>query len=62
MIKEPTRYDVPTGEGILPIPELVAAGHEAGTEWFITELDLPKEPPIVTVQRSADYLRSLGLN
>jgi|HigsolmetaAR206D_1030411.scaffolds.fasta_scaffold10312_1 sugar phosphate isomerase/epimerase len=61
MVIGPPRYDVPNGEGILPIPELVKVGLAGGTEWFIAELDLPKEPPIVTVQRSAAYLRSLGL-
>ena len=61
MIKEPTRYDVPTGEGILPIPELIAAGREAGTEWFIVELDQPQEPPIECARRSAAYLNSQGV-
>ena len=61
MIKEPTRYDVPTGEGILPIPELIAAGREAGTEWFIVELDQPQEPPIECARRSAAYLQGQGL-
>jgi len=61
MIKEPERYDVPVGEGILPIPELVSAGREGGTEWFVIELDAPKEPPIETVRRSAAYLKSLGV-
>ena len=61
MIKEPTRYDVPTGEGILPIPELIAAGREAGTQWFIVELDQPKEPPIDCARRSAQYLINQGV-
>ena len=61
MIKEPERYDVPSGEGILPIPELVAAGREGGTTWFIVELDQPHEPPIECVRRSAVYLKSQGL-
>jgi sugar phosphate isomerase/epimerase len=61
MIKEPERYDVPNGEGILPIPELVAAGREAGTEWFIVELDAPREPPIECIRRSAQFLNGLGV-
>ena len=61
MVKEPERYDVPNGEGILPIADLVAAGREAGTEWFVVELDRPQEPPIVTVQRSAQFLTSIGV-
>lgn len=61
MIKEPERYDVPSGEGILPIPELVAAGREAGTEWFIVELDRPREAPIVCARRSAQYLNGVGV-
>jgi sugar phosphate isomerase/epimerase len=60
MIKEPERYDVPNGEGILPIADLVTAGQAGGTEWFIIELDQPRESPIECVRRSAAYLRSLG--
>jgi hypothetical protein len=62
MIKGPERYDVPNGEGILPIPDLIAAGREGGTEWFIVELDQPHEPPIECVRRSAAYLKSQGLS
>jgi sugar phosphate isomerase/epimerase len=61
MIKEPKRYDVPTGEGILPIPDLVATGREGGTEWFIVELDQPREAPIECVRRSVAYLNSQGV-
>ena len=61
MVKSPTRYDVPVGEGILPIPELVAAGREGGTEWFVVELDRPQEPPIECVRRSVTYLNAQGV-
>lgn len=61
MIKEPERYDVPNGEGILPIPELVETGREGGTDWFIIELDQPRIAPIEAVQRSVDFQKTLGV-
>jgi sugar phosphate isomerase/epimerase len=61
MIKEPERYDVPNGEGILPIAELVETGRAGGTDWFIIELDQPRIAPIVAVQRSVDFHKTLGV-
>ena len=61
MITEPERYDVPSGEGILPLPELIQAGRAGGTKWFIIELDTPREAPIECVRRSAAYLKLQGL-
>ncbi len=57
----PTLVDAPVGDGRLPIPELIAAAREAGTEWFIVELDRPNEPPIVCARRSAQYLINQGV-
>ncbi len=61
MIKEPERYDVPNGEGILPIAKLVETGREGGTDWFIIELDKPREEPIVCVRRSVEFHKTLGV-
>ncbi len=61
MIKEPERYDVPNGEGILPIAKLVETGREGGTDWFIVELDQPREAPIVCVRRSVEFHKTLGI-
>ena len=61
MIKEPERYDVPNGEGILPIAQLVETGREGGTDWFIIELDQPREAPIECVRRSVEFHKTLGV-
>jgi sugar phosphate isomerase/epimerase len=36
------RADTPVGTGIMPWPELLAAGAEVGAEWYIVEQDHPK--------------------
>lgn len=61
MSRDPQFLDAPVGEGRLPVPELIAAGREAGTEWFIIEQDQPRGAPIESVRRSAEYLRAQGV-
>jgi sugar phosphate isomerase/epimerase len=51
--------DAPAGEGILDIAAIVAAGDEAGVEWFVAEQDEPQDPlrDIATAYR---YLESIS--
>jgi sugar phosphate isomerase/epimerase len=39
-----TRADVPVGEGVLRWDDILRAGAEAGVEWYIVELDNPRNP------------------
>ncbi len=61
MSADPQGMDTPLGDGRLPIPELIAAAREAGTEWFIIEQDHPQGSPIEAVRRSAAYMRAQGV-
>ena len=61
MSADPQFMDTPLGDGRLPIPDLIAAAREAGTEWFIIEQDEPQGPPIEAVRRSAAYMRAQGV-
>ena len=61
MSRDPQLFDAPVGDGRLPIPELIAAGRAAGTEWFIVEQDHPQGDPVECVRRSATYLREQGV-
>jgi sugar phosphate isomerase/epimerase len=40
----PTRHDAVPGDGILPWPEIVAAGTAASVDWFVVERDEPTDP------------------
>ncbi len=51
----------PTGEGILPLPELVAAARDAGTQWYIVEQDLTEGPAMDAVRTGAKNLQKLGV-
>ncbi len=51
----------PTGEGILPLAELVTAGRQAGAEYFIVEQDLTEGPAIDAVRTGAKNLQALGV-
>lgn len=61
MSRDPALFDAPVGEGRLPIPELIAAGRAAGTEWFIVEQDHPQGNPFDCVSRSAAFMREQGV-
>ncbi len=49
------RPDTPVGTGILPWPELLAAGVAAGAEWYIVEQDHPND----SLEDVATSLRNL---
>jgi sugar phosphate isomerase/epimerase len=52
-------HDVPTGEGILPFPEIVAEAYAAAVEWYIVEQDEPSEP-LAEITRALRYLESIA--
>lgn len=52
-------HDAPVGDGILPIPDLVAAASASGVEWFIVEQDEPGDP-LADIGRSLEYLTALA--
>lgn len=43
MAADETQADMPIGEGILPWPEILAAGDEVGVAWYIVEQDHPRD-------------------
>lgn len=55
MAPEPDRGDVTPGDGILPWPDIVAAGTEQNVEWYVVEEDNPKDA-IAEVTRGRAYL------
>lgn len=55
----PEPRDAPVGEGILLLPEIVAAARAAGVEWYIVEQDEPRDP-LADIARSYRYLGSLA--
>jgi sugar phosphate isomerase/epimerase len=59
LIAEPERHDAPAGDGQLDFPGIVAAGREAGVEWYIAEQDDPQSP-IDDIGRARRYLASLA--
>jgi sugar phosphate isomerase/epimerase len=40
----PEPRDVPVGRGILPFPEIIAAGRAVGVAWYVAEQDDPTDP------------------
>lgn len=52
--------DVPVGEGILDVAGIVAAGREAGVEWYVAEQDAPGDA-IADIGRTYRHLDSLAL-
>jgi sugar phosphate isomerase/epimerase len=52
----------PCGQGVMPMPELVAAAEAAGAEFVVIELDESPGDPIAAVGASYEYLKSLGLS
>jgi sugar phosphate isomerase/epimerase len=58
MAAGPDRKDAATGDGVLPWPEIVAAGTEQGVDWYIVEKDDPTDA-IDQVTRGLEYLRGL---
>ena len=61
MTADPDNLYVPVGDGLLPIRELIAAGRDAGTEWFIVEQDRVQGAAIDCVRRSAAYMQAEGV-
>lgn len=52
---------MPAGQGEIDLKAVVAAAKAAGIEYGIIELDQSPKDPLLCVQESADYLRSLGI-
>jgi sugar phosphate isomerase/epimerase len=52
-------HDAPLGDGILPVPDLVAAARSTGVEWFIVEQDEPADA-LADIGRSFEYLTALA--
>ena len=52
---------VEIGEGNLDWPEILAACREAGTGWYIVELDTCPREPLESLRISLENLRALGL-
>jgi sugar phosphate isomerase/epimerase len=55
----PEPHDAPTGEGILPFPEIVEAGRAVGAEWYIVEQDEPSNP-LDNIASSLRYLNDIA--
>ena len=55
----PEPRDVPAGEGTLPFPDIVEAARAAGVEWYVVELDEPREP-LDDIAVALRYLESLA--
>lgn len=53
------RADIPAGEGIMPWPEILAAGAEVGAAWYIVEQDHPKDS-MVDVRTSLRNLERMA--
>jgi len=56
---DPDRADVTPGDGVLPWPEIVAAGTERGVEWYVVEEDNPRDA-VAEITRGLTYLRGLA--
>ena len=53
---------MPVGYGMQNMPAILEAAEESGALWVVVEQDRSKdEPPIVAVEKSIKYLKSLGL-
>jgi sugar phosphate isomerase/epimerase len=59
MATGPTRADATPGDGILPWPEIAAAGTDRGVEWFVIEQDNPTDA-VDEITRGLGYLRGLA--
>jgi sugar phosphate isomerase/epimerase len=59
MAAGPGRGDVVPGDGILPWPEIVAAGTERDVDWFTVEEDNPRDA-IAEITRGLEFLRALA--
>jgi sugar phosphate isomerase/epimerase len=55
----PEPRDAPAGAGTLGFPEIVAAGHATGVEWYIVEQDEPADA-LADIGTSYRYLSSLA--
>lgn len=55
----PNRDFAEVGSGTLDMPAIIAAGAEAGVDWYIVENDEPKVPSLESARRSLAYLRAL---
>jgi sugar phosphate isomerase/epimerase len=55
----PEPRDTPAGEGTLAFPQIVEAGRAAGVEWYVVELDDPREP-LTDIAIAGRYLASLA--
>ena len=52
-------HDAPAGEGVLDFPAIVAAGREAGVDWYIVEQDQPADE-LAAIDTAGRYLASLA--
>ena len=52
-------HDTPAGEGVLDFPAIVAAGRDAGVQWYIVEQDQPADE-LADIASAARYLESLA--
>lgn len=59
MAPAPDRGDVTPGDGILPWPQIVAAGTQLDVEWYVVEQDNPKDA-IAEIARGLTYLQGLA--
>lgn len=59
-MKAGSRVFAEVGHGTLDIPGIIAAGEQAGAEWFIVEQDRCERPALESVQMSIEYLRGIG--
>lgn len=53
------RGDVPPGDGVLPWPDIVAAGTDRGVEWYVVEGDNPRDA-VAEITRGLAYLQGLA--
>jgi sugar phosphate isomerase/epimerase len=59
-MKEGTRVFAEVGHGTLDIPGVLAAGDQAGAEWYVVEQDRSERTPLESVRMSIEYLKRLG--
>ena len=52
-------HDAPAGDGVLDFPAIVAAGRDAGVDWYIVEQDQPADE-LATIDTAGRYLASLA--
>jgi sugar phosphate isomerase/epimerase len=55
----PEPHDAPTGQGILPFPEIIDAARAVGVEWYVVEQDEPRQA-LDDVGSAFRYLASLA--